>query len=174
MSLIPNCVQVIPSCTIKQTEKQSIMSLTDLINNDIKQAMLNREKEKLEALRAVKAALLLAKTEKGAADEVDEQTELLILKRLVKQRRESAEIYKTQNRPDLVEQELFQVSIIDKYLPAQMGEDEIAAIVAAVIQVTGAQGIKDMGKVMGTSTKKLAGKADNKLVSDIVKKLLES
>ena len=149
------------------------MSLTDVINNDIKQAMLNREKEKLEALRAVKAALLLAKTEKGASAEVDEQAEIIILKRLVKQRKESAEIYKSKERNDLADQELFQVSVIDKYLPAQMGEDEIRAVVAAVITETGAQGMKDMGKVMGAATKKLAGQADNKLVSEMVKKLLE-
>lgn len=150
------------------------MGLTDSINNDIKQAMLNKEKEKLEALRAIKAALLLARTDKGATGEPDEQAEVQILKRLVKQRKESAEIYKTNGRDELAEQELFQLSIIEKYLPAQIGEDDIIKVVKETIQETGAQGIKDMGKVMGASVKKLAGKADNKTVSEIVKKLLET
>lgn len=150
------------------------MSLTDMINNDIKQAMLNKEKEKLEALRAVKAALLLAKTEKGASGEPDEQAEIQILKRLLKQRKDSAEIYKTNGREELAQQELFQLNIIEKYLPEQMGEAEIMEIVKGVIAEVGAQGMKDMGKVMGASTKKVAGKADNKLVSEIVKRLLEN
>jgi len=148
------------------------MSLTDLINNDIKQAMLSKEKDKLEALRAVKAALLLAKTEKGAMAEIDEQTEVLILKRLVKQRKESAEIYTSKNRNDLAEQELFQAAIIEKFLPEQMGEVEVTSVVSGIIAELGAQGMKDMGKVMGAAAKKLAGKADNKLVSEIIKKLL--
>jgi len=150
------------------------MSLTDLINNDIKQAMLGREKEKLEALRAVKAALLLAKTEKGAMAEIDEQTEVTILKRLVKQRKESADIYTSKDRNDLAEQELIQAGIIEKYLPEQMGEEEIKSVVSGVITELGAMGMKDMGKVMGVAAKKLAGKADNKLVSEIIKKLLDN
>jgi uncharacterized protein len=150
------------------------MSLTDLINNDIKKAMLSKENDKLEALRAVKAALLLAKTEKGAGVEIDEQAEVTILKRLVKQRKESADIYTSKDRSDLAEQELFQAGIIEKYLPEQMGEAEITAVVSAIIAELGAQGMKDMGKVMGTAAKKLSGKADNKLVSEIIKKLLDN
>lgn len=150
------------------------MSLTDLINNDIKQAMLSKEKEKLEALRAVKAALLLAKTEKGAVAELNEQAEVQILKRLVKQRKESADIYTSKDRNDLAEQELFQAGIIEKYLPEQMGGEEIKSVVSGVITELGARGMKDMGKVMGAVAKKLAGKADNKLVSEIIKKLLDN
>ncbi len=149
------------------------MSLEKSINDDIKAAMLSRDKRKLEALRAVKAAILLAKTDKGSAGgEIEEDIEMKILQKLVKQRKESAEIYNQQGRKDLEEDELFQLSVINKYLPAQMSEEEASKIIIAIITETGAASIKDMGKVMGMATKKLAGKADNKLVSDLVKKLL--
>ena len=151
------------------------MELEKLINEDIKQAMLNRDKEKLEALRAIKAALLLEKTGKDVSSgEIPDTVELKLLQKLVKQRRESAEVFKSQNRPDLAETELFQASIIEKYLPAQMGEDEIRAILSRIVSETGAQSVKDMGKVMGLATKELAGKADNKTVADIIRQLLAS
>lgn len=151
------------------------MELEKMINEDIKQAMLTKDREKLEALRAIKAALLLEKTGKDTSSgEIPESVELKMLQKLVKQRRESAEIYKSQNRPDLAEVELFQASIIEKYLPGLMSEDEITEAVKQVITETGATGMKDMGKVMGSITKRLAGKADNKVVSEIVKKLLGS
>ncbi len=149
------------------------MELEKLINDDLKQAMINKDKEKLEALRAIKAALLLEKTGKDVSGGIIPETvELKMLQRLVKQRRESAEIFKAQGRPDLAETEIFQAAIIEKYLPEQMSDEEVIAIVKKVIFETGATGIKDMGKVMGLSTKLVAGKADNKLISEIIKKLL--
>jgi uncharacterized protein YqeY len=148
------------------------MSLEKLINDDIKAAMLARDKQKLEALRAVKAAILLAKTDKGGAGDVEEDTEMKILQKLVKQRRESAEIYKQQGRAALAEEEIFQLAIIEKYLPAQMSNEEVKKIIKEIIAETGAATIKDMGRVMGLATKKLAGKADNKLISGLVKELL--
>jgi len=149
------------------------MELEKLINDDLKQAMINKDKEKLEALRAIKAALLLEKTGKDVSGGIIPETvELKMLQRLVKQRRESAEIFKAQGRPDLAETEIFQAAIIEKYLPEQMSDEEVIAVVKKVISETGATGIKDMGKVMGLSTKLVAGKADNKLISEIIKKLL--
>ncbi len=149
------------------------MELEKLINEDIKQAMINKDKDKLEALRSIKAALLLEKTGKDVSGGViPDSVELKMLQRLVKQRRESAEIYKTQGRPDLAEPEIFQASIIEKYLPEQMSEEDLLAIVQKVITDTGASSSKDMGKVMGIASKLVAGKADNKMISEIIKKLL--
>ncbi len=149
------------------------MSLEIIINNDIKSAMLAKDKDKLEALRAVKAALLLIKTGKDTSTaEVPEELELQLLQKLVKQRKESAEMYKSQNRNDLYDVEMFQVSIIEKYLPEQLSEDEIKAIIQKIITETGAIGMKDMGKVMGLAGKQLTGKADNKIVAAFVKELL--
>ncbi|HOV11673.1 MAG TPA: GatB/YqeY domain-containing protein [Bacteroidales bacterium] len=147
------------------------MSLELKINEDIKQAMLAKNKDLLEALRAVKSALLLAKTEKADAV-VNEEAEIKILQKLVKQRRETAEIYTSQNRKDLADIENFQADVIQKYLPEQMGEEELTAIIKAIIAETGASSIKDMGRVMGAAAKKLAGKADNKAISEKVKLLL--
>lgn len=148
------------------------MSLEQRINDDIKAAMLAREKQKLEALRAVKSAILLAKTQKGAGEEIDEEGEIKILKQLVKQRQDSAEMYKQQNRQDLYEEEKFQLDVINAYLPQMMSEEEIEATVKQIIADGGFAGMKDMGKVMGQATKVFAGKADNKMVSDVVKRLL--
>lgn len=148
------------------------MSLEQRINDDIKAAMLAREKQKLEALRAVKSAILLAKTQKSAGEEIDEEGEIKILKQLVKQRQDSAEMYKQQNRQDLYEEEKFQLDVINAYLPQMMSEEEIEATVKQIIADGGFAGMKDMGKVMGQATKAFAGKADNKMVSDVVKRLL--
>lgn len=148
------------------------MTLEQRINDDIKAAMLAREKQKLEALRAVKSAILLAKTQKGAGEEIDEEGEIKILKQLVKQRQDSAEMYKQQNRQDLYEEEKFQLDVINAYLPQMMSEEEIEATVKQIIADGGFAGMKDMGKVMGQATKAFAGKADNKMVSDVVKRLL--
>jgi uncharacterized protein YqeY len=149
------------------------MGLEILINNDIKKAMLERDQRKLEALRAIKAALLLEKTGAGlGANEIPEEVEFKLLHKLVKQRKESADLYIEQNREDLAEVENYQASIIEKYLPEQMSDDEIAAIVDEIIKETGASSMKDMGRVMGQASKKLAGKADNKTVSSIVKSRL--
>lgn len=149
------------------------MSLEIRINEDIKAAMLAKDKDKLEALRAVKAALLLIKTGKDTAtSEVPEELEMQTLQRLIKQRKEAADVYKNQGRNDLYEVETFQVSIIEKYLPEQLSQDEIRQIVQQIILETGAVGVRDMGKVMGLASKQLTGKADNKTVAAIVKELL--
>jgi len=148
------------------------MSLFDKISEDLKAAMLARQKDRLESLRAIKTALLLAKTESGV-HELSEDQELKILQKLVKQRRESAEIYKTQNRPDLHENEIKEAAIIEEYLPRQMTEAELVPLLRAIIQRVGASSQKDMGKVMGAATKELAGKADGKMIAEQVKALLD-
>jgi len=148
------------------------MSLTTQIDQDIKQAMLAREKEKLEALRAVKSAILLARTEKGGSDEISTEVEVKLLQKLVKQRKDSAAIYQQQNRKDLADKELFEVSIIEKYLPEQMSDEELTKIVKAAIDQTGAKTVAEMGKVMGIVSKQLAGKAEGKVIADKVKLLL--
>ncbi len=148
------------------------MSLTDQINEDIKAAMRAKDKLRLEALRAVKAALLLAATEKGGGGEVSEEAGMQALQRLVKQRKEAANIFKEQGRADLAEPEEAQAAVIQAYLPAQMGEDEVRDILAEIIAKTGASGPQDMGKVMGQAMGRLQGKADGKLISSLVKELL--
>ena len=145
------------------------MSLVDKINADIKSAMLAKEAQRLEALRAIKAELLLANTS-GTA--VTEDTEIKILQKLIKQRKEAAEIFAANKRDDLASHDLFQAEVTQEYLPKQMSEDELTSLIKSIITQTGAAGIKDMGKVMGMAAKQLAGKADNKVVSEIVKKLL--
>jgi len=147
------------------------MSLEQKINDDIKAAMLAREKDKLEALRAIKSAVLLAKTEKAGAN-LDEESEIRMLQKMVKQRKEAAEIYHSQNREDMAEVELFQAKIIEAYLPAQLSEAEVADALKAIIAETGATSPKDMGKVMGLANQRLAGKADGKLIAATVKQLL--
>ncbi len=149
------------------------MSLEVLINADIKKAMIAKDSKSLEALRAVKAALLLAKTGKDAkAGEISEDVEISILQKLVKQRKESADIYLSQDRQELANDELFQVGVIQKYLPKQISEDELRQIIKETIEQTGATTMKDMGRVMGMASKKLSGKAENKLIASLVKELL--
>lgn len=148
------------------------MSLEQKINEDIKAAMLAKEKERLNALRAIKSAILLLKTEKGGNEEISEAAEMALLQKLVKQRKESAELYKSQNREDLYNEEMFQYEVIVQYLPQQMSEDEIRAAVAKIIEDNNISSIKEMGKAMGVASKQLAGKADNKKISEIVKALL--
>lgn len=148
------------------------MSLENTINSDIKAAMFAKDKKKLESLRAVKAAILLAKTEKSASTELGDDAEIKILQRLVKQRKDSGELYKSQGREDLAEDEFSQVAYIEKYLPQQMDESEVRNVIAEIISTTSAAGMKDMGKVMGIATTKLAGQAENKLVATIVRELL--
>jgi hypothetical protein len=147
------------------------MSITDQINNDIKQAMLAKEKEKLEALRAIKAALLLEAT-KGGNSEVTDEAAQQIIQKLHKQRKESAAIYIEQNRQDLADVELFQAKVLEAYLPEQMDEDAIRKEVMDAIAKTGASSPQDMGKVMGMLMGKLKGKADGSLISKIVKEAL--
>jgi uncharacterized protein len=148
------------------------MSLFDKINEDIKTTMLAREKDKLEALRAIKAAFLLAKTEKNAPAELTLDMELKIIQKLIKQRKESAEIYISQGRKDLQDKELFEAGVIEHYLPKQLSTDEITTVLKGIIEKVGAKIPTDMGKVMGVASKELAGKADGKLIAELVKKLL--
>ena len=149
------------------------MSLEEKINQDIKDAMRAKEKEKLESLRAIKAALLLEKTQKGGAEEISEDAEMKILQKLVKQRKDSAQIYTEQGRNDLAEKEMSEASIIEKYLPEQMGDEELTSKIKQIIADSGAQSMADMGKVMGKASKELAGKADGKAIADKVKSLLK-
>ncbi|MBU1370622.1 MAG: GatB/YqeY domain-containing protein [Bacteroidetes bacterium] len=149
------------------------MALEILINDDIKQAMRTKDTRKLAALRAIKAALLLEKTGKDVSSgEIPEAVEMKLLQKLVKQRKESSAVYTEQNRPELAEEEDYQASIIESYLPQQLSEEEIKAILSAIIQETGASSIKDMGKVMGKATSQIAGRADNQQLARIVKTLL--
>jgi uncharacterized protein len=146
------------------------MSLEDKINADIKTAMLSKNEAALRALRAVKSAILLAKT--SGAGEVSESDELKILQKLVKQRKESVEIYDQQGRSDLAAGEKEEIAVIEKYLPAQMTEDEIRNELKKIIEATGAKSPAESGKVMGAASKAFAGRADNKLVAVLVKELL--
>ncbi len=148
------------------------MSLELQINQDIKAAMIAKDTAKLRGLRAIKAAILLAKTEKGHAEDLNQEAEIKVLQKLVKQRRESAEIYKTQNREDLYAIEVEEEKVIEAYLPKQLSKEEVETIVKAIIVETGASSIKDMGKVMGATNQKLAGQADGKTISEVVKSLL--
>ncbi|MBK7037462.1 MAG: GatB/YqeY domain-containing protein [Bacteroidetes bacterium] len=148
------------------------MTIFDQVNEDIKTAMKNREEGRLRALRGVKSALLLAKTEKGADDTLSDEKEMQVLQKLLKQRKESFDIYTQQNRPELAEVEAEEIAVIEKFLPAQMSEDELRAILNTIIATMGATGPQDMGKVMGAATKQLAGKADGKAVSAMVKAML--
>jgi uncharacterized protein YqeY len=148
------------------------MSLEQIINDGIKTAMLAKDKVRLESLRAVKAAILLAKTSENSKD-FDETAEIKMLQKLVKQRRETAEIYIASNRQDLADKELAEADIIEEFLPKQMTPQEIESTVKAIIEETGAKSVKDMGRVMGTAAKRMAGKADGKLIAGFVKKLLE-
>ena len=147
------------------------MSLFDKISEDLKAAMLAKQKERLESIRAIKTALLLAKTETGT-HELTPELEMKILQKMIKQRRESAEIYKNQNRPELYENEIREAAIIEEYLPKQMSEQELEGVLKEIIMRVGASGPRDMGKVMGTAGKELAGKADGKMIAYKVKELL--
>jgi|SRR5690606_32538020 len=147
------------------------MSLSDRISEEIKTAMRAKDAKALESLRAVKAALMLAQTE-GAGKLVDEAEEIKILQRLVKQRRDSAAIYEQQGRADLAQPELEQAAVIEKFLPVQLTEAEIEAEVSAIISSNGLTGMANMGKVMGLASAQLAGRADGKSISQVVKRLL--
>ena len=148
------------------------MNLFDIVSADIKAAMLARDKVRLEALRGVKKEFLEAKTAKGGNVELPDDAAMKILVKMVKQRKESAAIYVEQNRPELAEEELAQATVIESYLPKQMSEEELTAALKAIIEKVGATSAKDMGKVMGTATKELAGKADGKAISAKVRELL--
>ena len=139
------------------------------IDQEIKQAMLAKDQARLRGLRAIKAAILLAKTEKGQAEGITEDAEIKILQRLVKQRKESATIYKEQGRDDLFQVEQEEIDVISEFLPQQLDNEAIAKVVARIIAESGATSIKEMGKVMGLANKELAGKADGKLIGELVK-----
>ncbi len=147
------------------------MALETQIMADIKAAMLARDQKKLEALRAIKAQLLLEKT-KGSSDEISEAAELSLLQKLVKQRKESAAIYTENGRQELADEELFQASVIEAYLPKPISDEKLTGIIKDIIAQTGSSSMKDMGKVMGMATKQVAGKADNAKISQIVRSLL--
>ena len=148
------------------------MSLIDKISESIKIAMREKDSIKLESLRAIKSSLLLSQTEKGKKGEISESEEIQILQKLVKQRKDSAQIYKTQNRNELAELEISQSKYIEEFLPDQISEDELIKIIQSIINKSGATGMKDMGKVMGIASKELLGKADGKTISSLVRNLL--
>lgn len=148
------------------------MSLFDQINEDIKQAMKAREKERLEALRGIKKVLLEAKTAAGASGELSDQDILKIIQKLAKQGKDSATIYKEQGREDLYLQEMSQVEVFESFLPKMLSAEELTLAVKGIIEQLGASGMKDMGKVMGAASKSLAGQADGKDIADVVKKML--
>lgn len=147
------------------------MRLEEKIQQDIKAAMLAKERDKLESLRAIKAAILLAKTADGSESIADDAL-VKIIQKLVKQRKETAVIYKEQNRPELAEKELMEASYMEVYLPKQLSEEELTAEIKKIIAEVGATSAKEMGKVMGVASKALAGKADGRAISTIVKSLL--
>ena len=148
------------------------MILTKQIAIDLMAAMKNQEKDKLEALRAIKTAFILAKSNIGKDAELSDDEELKIIQKLVKQRKDSAAEFQVQNRNDLAEKELFEAEVISVYLPKQMSTEELQAEIKKIIQQVGAVDIKEMGKVMGIASKNLAGKADGKAISEVVKQLL--
>ncbi|QNJ96928.1 GatB/YqeY domain-containing protein [Constantimarinum furrinae] len=148
------------------------MSLQQQVMDAMKVAMKEKDSKSLEALRAVKAALLLAQTETGSKEELSKADEIKMLQKLVKQRKDSATIFTQQGREDLAQPELEQAAVIEQFLPAQMSEEEVAKVVDEIINETGASSMKDMGKVMGLANTKLAGKADGKTISMLVKQRL--
>ena len=153
-------------------QTSNYMSLEQKIMGELKTAMLAKDEKALRSLRAIKAAILLAKTSEGAGGELKEEDEIKLLQKLVKQRKDSLEIYQQQNRTDLAQKEQEEIGIIETFLPKQLSADELRAEVAAIISGVGATSPADMGKVMGAATKKLAGKADGKTISALVKELL--
>ena len=150
------------------------MSLKDKINQDLKSAMKEKDSIKLESLRAIKSAIILFETKDSSSNELNESDEIKILQRLVKQRKESAQIFESQRRNDLAETEIIQSEFISKYLPKQLSEKEVEDIVLRIIEETHSSGMKDMGKVMGMATKELSGKADGKTISELVRKNLNN
>ncbi len=148
------------------------MSLITQIDQDIKQAMLAKQEARLRGLRAIKSALLLARTEKGASEDISQETEIKVLQKLIKQRKESADIYKSQNREDLYKIEAEEMEVIEAFLPKQMERAEVETYLKDLIAKIGATSVKDMGRVMGAANKELAGKADGKTISEVVKQLL--
>lgn len=150
------------------------MSLEEKINNDLKEAMKSKDEGSLRGIRAIKSAIIVAKTEPGASKELNEEQEIKILQKLMKQRKDSLEIYEKENREDLAKKEREEITVIEKYLPKQMSAEELKEVLKKIIADAGAKTPQDMGKVMGVATKQLAGKADGKTISAAVKELLAS
>lgn len=148
------------------------MSLEITINQDIKTAMLAKNESALRGLRAVKSALIIARTEKGASEVLTEEVEIKVLQKLVKQRKESADIYKSQNREDLYQIEADEIEVIEKYLPKQMSQDDLNTYIKDLIDKLNVTSVKEMGKIMGVANKELSGKADGKAISETIKSLL--
>ena len=148
------------------------MSLETKVQKDMVTAMKAKDKASLEVLRAIKSSIIMAKTEAGSSDILTEDQELKLLQKLKKQRQDAALIYREQNRSEMADEEESQILVIDRFLPEQMSEAELETVIKEIIEQTGANSMKDMGKVMGMSSKKLAGKADGKAISGLVKKLL--
>lgn len=148
------------------------MGLQKKVMEQMKAAMKSKDSVALESLRAIKSALLLLQTESGSKEAIDEATEIKLLQKLVKQRKDSASLYTEQGRADLAEPELAQAAVIAKFLPEQLSEEKITDIVSTIITKVGADGMKDMGKVMGLASKEMAGSADGKTISKVVKELL--
>ncbi|MBB6272831.1 hypothetical protein HDF26_003291 [Pedobacter cryoconitis] len=146
--------------------------VSSIIDQEIKKAMLAKDQASLRGLRAIKAALLVARTEKGSAEEITEDAEMKILQRLIKQRKESSDIYKQQGREDLAVIEDEEITVISQFMPQQLSKEEVEALIAKLIQDSGASTVKDMGRIMGLANKELAGKADGKLIAEIVKNQL--
>jgi uncharacterized protein YqeY len=150
------------------------MSLEEKIMGDLKEAMKNKDEPSLRGIRAIKSAIIVAKTEPGASKELTEDQEIKLLQKLVKSRRDSLEIFEKQNREDLAVKEREEIAVIEKYLPAQMNPDELKEVLKKIISETGAKSPQEMGKVIGLATKQLAGKADGKTISAMVKELLSN
>lgn len=160
-----------PESPAKQ-EKSHDMSLEHTVNTGIKAAMLARDETTLRALRAIKAAILLAKTSEGASSGMTAEDEVRMLQKMVKQRKDSLEIFTAQKRDDLAQREKEEIEVIERFLPARMTPEELREEIGRIIQETGAVSLKDLGKVMGVATRRLSGKADGKEVSDMAKSLL--
>ena len=150
------------------------MGILANLTDEIKTVMRAKDSLKLEALRAIKSAVILEQTAAGGSDTLSDEQEIKLVQKLVKQRKDSAQIFREQNRPDLAEPEETQAQVIAQFLPEQLSEEEITAIIQSIIEKTGASGMKDMGKVMGMASKEMAGKADGKTISTVVKAQLNS
>ena len=148
------------------------MTLKKQVDGEIKKAMLNKQKERLRALRAIKSAILVEETQKGAGDVLSEDAEMKIVQKAVKQRKDSVDLYKKQGRDDLAQKEIEELQVIEGFLPKQLSESEIENELKTIIKELGASSPSDMGRIMGSATKKLAGKAEGKLISVITKRLL--
>lgn len=168
------CLPQTPNILYSFTENLTNMSLKSKIDNDIKEAMKAREKERLLALRDIKKMILMEETKAGASGELSEDEEMKILQKAVKQRKDSAEVYRQQDRADLLEKEEAEIAVIENYLPKQLSEAEVEEKLKEIIVQVGATSPADMGKVMGAATKQMAGVTDGKTISTITKKLLAS